>query len=97
VSSMTSGLVTLVVSALVVGAVSRPAGLGARGSVFLVGAGLVTLPLYLLPSLLLGDYRPSQPLAITIVIALAGGLIAGIWPTLPRQPNTREEAGVRAG
>ncbi len=97
VSSMRGLAVNLLVSALVVLAVSRPPGLGVRDSVFLVGAGLVAFPLYLLPQALLGDYRPSQPLAITIVIALVGGLTAGIWATRPRQPNTLEEPGVTVG
>ena len=83
--------VTLVVSALVLVAVSRPAGLGVRDSVFLFGAGLVAVPLQLLPSVLLDDYRPSQPLTVAIALALAGGLTAGIWATRPRQPNTLEE------
>ena len=97
VSSMKGLAVNLVVSALVVLAVSRPAGLRVREAVFLVGAGLVSLPLNLLPQALLGDYRPSQPLTVTIAIALAGGLTAGIWATRTRQPNTLEEPGVPVG
>lgn len=91
VSSMKGLAVTLVVSALVVLAGSRPAGLGVRDAVFLVGAGLLAYPLYLLPQVLLKDYRPAQPTMIAIALALAGGLTAGIWATRPRQPNTLEE------
>ena len=95
VSSMKSLVVTIVVSTLLVVAVSRPAGLGVRDGVFLVGAGLVAFPLNLLTQVLLGDYRPSQPMAIAI--ALTGGLTAGIWATRPRQPNTLEQPGVPVG
>jgi hypothetical protein len=91
VSSMKSLVVTLVVSALVVLAVSRPARLGVRDAVFLAGAGLLSYPLYLLPQVLLGDYRPSQPTMVVIALALAGGLTAGIWATRPYQPNRLEE------
>ena len=87
--------VTLVVSALVVVAVSRPAGLRVRDSVFLVGAGLVAFPLYLMPQVLLDGYRPSQPLMVAM--ALAGGLTAGIWATRPTSPKTLEEPVVPVG
>jgi hypothetical protein len=97
VSSMKGLAVDLIVSALILVAVSKPAGLRVRDSVFLIGAGLVAPPLNLLPQALLGDYRPSQPLAISIAIATAGGLIAGIWATRPHQPNTLDEPGVPVG
>jgi hypothetical protein len=83
-------LVRLAVWALVVVAVSRPAGLRARDSIFLVGAGLVAYPLYLLPSILQGLSYPRLVVAVSAT-ALAAGLTVGLWATRPTQPNALEE------
>ena len=70
-------LAALVVWALVVVATVRPAGLRIGDGVFLAGAGLVCFPLYLLPSMLLDDYRPSPPLMVVLMVAFTGGLTVG--------------------
>jgi MFS family permease len=91
-------LVGLVVWALVVTTVSRPAGLRARDVTFVGGAGLVGYPLYLLLlSLLQG--RPLVPdlWLVVNVIAFAAGLTVGLWATRPTQPNTLEEPVAPAG
>ena len=87
---VTTLVVRLAVWALVVVAVSRPAGLRARDSVFLVGAGLVAYPLYLLPSILQGLSYPRLVVVVSAT-ALAAGLTVGLWATRPTQPNTLEE------
>lgn len=77
VGSVASMLAALVVWALVVVATVRPAGLRIGDGVFLAGAGLVCFPLYLLPSMLLDDYRPSPPLMVVLMVAFTGGLTVG--------------------
>ena len=89
-------VVRFVVWALVVTAVSRPAGLRARDAAFLGGAGLVAYPLYLLPSILQGVSYPRLVVVVS-AIALAAGLTVGFWTTRPTQPNTLEEPVASVG
>lgn len=83
-------LVSLVVWATVVVAVSRPAGLRVRDFVFFGGAGLVAYPLYLLPSILQGLSYSRLVVAVSAT-ALVAGLTVGLWATRPTQPDMLAE------
>ena len=91
-------LVDLVVWGLVVIVVSRPAGLRARDAAFVGSAGLVGYPLYgLLLSLLQG--RPLVPdvWLVVNVVAVAAGLLVGLWATRPTQPDPLTESASPVG